>query len=65
MHPKDETTPPITEPNEGDGKRAEEAARREEAEALERAEEEARQRANDVEFDKDIPDDFSDIGETD
>ena len=80
MRPKDDTTPPITEPNEPEGKRTDEAVQKSppekperakealegEAEALDRAEQEALRDESDLELyrDMDDMDDFSDIGET-
>ena len=80
MRPKDDTTPPITEPNETEGKRPDEAVQKSlpdeaepdfeetldgEAEALDRAEQEALREESDLELYRDMDmDDFSDIGES-
>jgi hypothetical protein len=70
MRPKDDTTPPITEPNEPEGKRPDEAVQKspseqkaeraeaifegEEAEALDRAEQEAMRDESDLELYRDL-----------
>src|SRR5262249_43386885 len=61
MRPKDETTPPITEPN--DAKATEPLPEADEATALERAEEEARSKTSNVERAEEIAEDYSDVSD--